>query len=48
MLDKNDCITIDCVKLQGKTYVFKPELELFLQIDNHNLKRPASSTLSRR
>jgi hypothetical protein len=39
MLDKNDCITIDRVKLQGKTYVFKPELELFLQVENNNQKR---------
>jgi len=39
VLDKNDCITIDCVKLQGKTYFFKPELELFLQVENNNPRR---------
>lgn len=39
MLDKNDCITIDCVEVQGKTYFFKPELELFLQVENHNSRR---------
>jgi hypothetical protein len=40
VLDKNDCIVIDSVKLQGKTYLFKPELELFLQVENHNSKKP--------
>jgi hypothetical protein len=39
VLDKNDWITIDCIELQGKTYFFKPELELFLQVENKNPKR---------
>jgi hypothetical protein len=38
VLDKNDCIVIDSVELQGKTYAFMPEIELFFWVEDSNVK----------
>jgi hypothetical protein len=38
MPDIDNCLAIDRVQLQGKTYVFMPEIELFFCVEDSNVK----------
>ena len=39
MPDNDDCIVVDSVKLQNKTYFFKPKIELFFYVEDSNVKK---------
>jgi hypothetical protein len=45
MVDKDDCIIIDHIELLGKSYIFKPEIVLFLQTEDSVSGKPPLLTV---
>lgn len=45
MLTQDDCIIIDHIELLGKSYVFKPEIVLFLQTEDNVSGKPPLLTV---